>query len=298
MSDGPNDAEPPQRSTLRDRLARLVGLDSPDEPAVAPVGAAPSTLRQRAKEFETAVVGDVMTSRVDVAALEVMTPLEDVLKLFAKEAHSRMPVYRDSLDEPLGFVHIKDVVAELGRTGWSAEALAQRPLDRLRRDILFVPQSMRLPDLLVQMQARRTHIALVVDEYGGIDGVVCLEDLVEEIVGDIEDEHDSIIPAIQRCGRQVWDVDGLADIEDVERETRLILALESSEAEVDTIGGLIAVLAGRVPATGDTVLHPAGPVFEIVAADPKRVMRVRLRAAPKPTVLADDKTLAIDRRDA
>ena len=298
MSDGPNDAEPPPRSTLRDRLARLVGLETSEEPELASVGGAQTTLRQRAKEFETAVVGDVMTSRVDVAALEVMTTLEDVLKLFAKEAHSRMPVYRDSLDEPLGFVHIKDVVAELGRTGWGAEALAQRPLDRLRRDILFVPQSMRLPDLLIQMQARRIHIALVVDEYGGIDGVVCLEDVVEEIVGDIEDEHDSIIPAIQRCGRQVWDVDGLADIEDVERETRLTLALESSEADVDTIGGLISVLAGRVPATGDIILHPAGPVFEIVAADPKRVMRVRLRAAPKPPVLADDKSLAIDRRDA
>jgi CBS domain containing-hemolysin-like protein len=296
MPEGPDDAEPPQRS-LVDRLARLVGLEMPDDPVPAPVDGAPSTLRQRAKAFEKAVVGDVMTSRVDVAALEVTMTLEDVLKLFAKDAHSRMPLYRDSLDEPLGFIHIKDVVAELGRTGWSAEALAQRPLDRLKRDILFVPQSMRLPDLLVQMQARRTHIALVVDEYGGIDGVVCLEDLIEEIVGDIEDEHDSVVPSIQRCGRQVWDVDGLAYIEDVERETRLTLALDNSEAEVDTIGGLVSVLAGRVPATGDIISHPLGPVFEIVAADPKRVMRVRLRATPKPAALADGKTVAIDRRE-
>ncbi|MEP7210491.1 MAG: hemolysin family protein [Alphaproteobacteria bacterium] len=297
MPEGPDDAEPPQRS-LVDRLARLVGFETPDDPEPSSADARPSTLRQRAKEFEKAVVGDVMTSRVDVAALEVTMTLEDVLKLFARDAHSRMPVYRDSLDEPLGFVHIKDVVAELGRTGWSAEALAQRPLDRLKRDILFVPQSMRLPDLLVQMQARRTHIALVVDEYGGIDGVVCLEDLVEEIVGDIADEHDSIVPAIQRCGRQVWDIDGLADIEDVERETRLTLALDNSEAEVDTIGGLVSVLAGRVPATGETIVHPAGPVFEVVAADPRRVMRVRLRATPKPAALADDKAIAIDRREA
>jgi CBS domain containing-hemolysin-like protein len=297
MPEGPDDAEPPQRS-LVDRLARLVGLEGGDDDPPAPADGSPSTLRQRAKEFEKAVVGDVMTSRVDVAALEVTMTLEDVLKLFAKEAHSRMPVYRDTLDEPLGFVHIKDVVAELGRTGWSAEAVQRRPLDRLKREILFVPQSMRLPDLLVQMQARRTHMALVVDEYGGIDGLVCLEDLVEEIVGDIEDEHDSIIPAIQRCGRQVWDVDGLADIEDVERETKLSLELESSEAEVDTIGGLVSVLAGRVPATGETIVHPAGPVFEVIAADPRRVTRVRLRATPRPAMLADDKTLAIDRRNA
>jgi CBS domain containing-hemolysin-like protein len=294
MPEGPDDE--PQPLSLVDRLARLVGLETPDDPA-APVNGSPSTLRQRAKEFETAVVGDVMTSRVDVAALEVTMTLEDVLKLFAREAHSRMPLYRDTLDEPLGFIHIKDVVAELGRIGWNAEALAQRPLERLKRDILFVPQSMRLPDLLVQMQTRRTHIALVVDEYGGIDGVVCLEDVVEEIVGDIEDEHDSTAPAIQRCGRQVWDVDGLADIEDVERETRLTLALESFEAEVDTIGGLVSVLAGRVPAMGDVIAHPAGPVFEVMAADPKRVMRVRLRATAKPAALADGKTVAIDRRE-
>jgi CBS domain containing-hemolysin-like protein len=296
MPEGPDDAEPPQRS-LVDRLARLVGLDAPEGPAAPAADGATSTLRQRAKEFETAIVGDVMTSRVDVAALEVTMTLEDALKLFAKEAHSRMPLYRDTLDEPLGFIHIKDVVAELGRTGWSAEALAQRPLERLKRDMLFVPQSMRLPDLLVQMQTRRTHMALVVDEYGGIDGVVCLEDVVEEIVGDIEDEHDSVVPAIQRCGRQAWDVDGLAYIDAVERETKLALTLADSEAEVDTIGGLATLLAGRVPATGDTIVHPAGPIFEITAADPKRVMRLRLRAAPKPAALADGKTVAIDRRE-
>jgi CBS domain containing-hemolysin-like protein len=297
MPEGPDDTEPQQRS-LVDRLARLVGFETPDDPVPAAADAPPSTLRQRAKAFEKAVVGDVMTSRVDVAALEVMMTLEDVLKLFAKDAHSRMPLYRDTLDEPLGFIHIKDVVAELGRIGWNADALVQRPLDRLKRDILFVPQSMRLPDLLIQMQARRTHIALVVDEYGGTDGVVCLEDLIEEIVGDIEDEHASVVPSIQRCGRQAWDVDGLADIEDVERETKLTLALESSEAEVDTIGGLVSVLAGRVPATGDVIPHPLGPVFEIIAADPRRVMRVRLRATPKAAaVLADGKTDALDRRE-
>lgn len=296
MPEGPDDAEPPQRSRLR-ALARLVGLESPEDTARAHTDSAPTSLRQRAKAFESATVGDVMTSRVDVAALEVTMTLEDVLGLFAREAHSRMPVYRDSLDEPLGFVHIKDVVAELGRTGWSAQALAQQPLDRLKREVLFVPQSMRLPDLLVQMQARRIHIALVVDEYGGIDGVVCLEDLIEEIVGDIEDEHDSIVPTIQRTGRQIWDIDALADIDDVERETHLPLALESSEAEVDTIGGLVSVLAGRVPAVGDIIAHPAGPIFEILAADPRRVMRVRLRATARPAALANGETGAIDRRE-
>lgn len=298
MPDGPDDPEPPQRSTLTQRLARLVGFQPTQEATATPTTEGPpNLLPQRIQAFETATVADVLTSRVDLAAVEVMTPLEDVLKLFAEKAHSRMPVYRDSLDEPLGFIHIKDVVAELMRTGWSPQALASRPLARLMRDILFVPPSMRLPDLLVQMQGRRIHIALVVDEYGGIDGVVCLEDVVEEIVGDIEDEHDSIVPVVQRRGRMVWDVDGLADIDDVERATGLTLAVEPFAGEVDTIGGLVSALAGRVPATGDVIAHPGGPVFEVVAADGRRVSRVRLRATEKPAALADSTPGALDRRE-
>jgi CBS domain containing-hemolysin-like protein len=222
-----------------------------------------------------------------------------VLNLFAQEAHSRMPVYRDSLDEPLGFVHIKDVVTELVRLGWNAETLASRPLERLLRDIMFVPGSTRLPDLLVQMQASRIHIALVVDEYGGTGGMVCLEDLVEQIVGEIEDEHDEAKPLVTRRGRSVWDVDGLASIVDAERETGLHLAVEDFETDVDTIGGLVSALAGKVPAAGDIIEHPGGSKFEVVDADPRRVIRVRLRA-PKPqsAVLAEGETAAVDRSEA
>src|SRR5262249_36088757 len=157
---------------------------------------------------------------------------------------------------------------------------------------MFVPESTRLPDLLVQMQASRIHIALVVDEYGGTGGMGCLEDLVEQIVGDIEDGHDETKPLVMRRGRNLWGVDGVAGIAETERETGLPLAVEDSEAEVDTIGGLVAVLAGRVLSAGDSIQHPRGPQIEVISADPRRVMRVRLRAPrpAQPPALAEGKT--------
>jgi CBS domain containing-hemolysin-like protein len=297
----PGDGAPPQRATLRERLARLIA-GAPVEPAMVVAAGQqppPAAIRLRLKEFETASVRDVMTSRVDIAAVDVGATLGDVLNLFALEAHSRMPVYRDSLDEPLGFVHIKDVVAEIVRAGWSSEALASRPLERLVRDIMFVPGSTRLPDLLVQMQASRIHIALVVDEYGGTGGMVCLEDLVEQIVGDIEDEHDEARPLVLRRGKSVWEVDGLAPITDAERETGLQLAVEDFEMDVDTVGGLVSALAGKVPQAGDQIDHPRGPKIEVIAADPRRVIRVRLRGPrPQPPVLAENTSVAVDRTDA
>jgi CBS domain containing-hemolysin-like protein len=291
--------DPPQRVTIRERIARLIAGEAQpvlQEQPHPPTGQSQSAIRSRVKVFETASVRDVMTSRVEISAVEANATLGQVLDLFATEAHSRMPVYRDSLDTPLGFIHIKDVVAEGVRGNWSAEALASHPVERLVRDIMFVPESTRLPDLLVQMQASRIHIALVVDEYGGTGGMVCLEDLVEQIVGDIEDEHDEVKPAIVRRGRNLWEVDGLAGIAETERETGLPLSLEDFEDEIDTIGGLVAALAGRVLAAGDSIEHPRGPRIEVVEADPRRVIRVRLRS-PKPAqpaTLAESKTSTVD----
>lgn len=293
----PNDGEPPQRETLRTRLARLIagGPEPEAHPTSVSPAASPSAIRLRLKEFETSSVRDVMTSRVDIAAVEVTANIGQVLGVFATEAHSRMPVFRDSIDEPLGFIHIKDVVTEGVRRGWSPDLLAS-PIEKLVREIMFVPESILLPDLLIQMQSSRIHIAIVVDEYGGTGGMVCLEDLVEGIVGDIEDEHDDARPKVARRGRSIWDVDALATIEHVERETGLPLYVDEFESEVETIGGLVAALGGRVLQAGESIEHPRGPVIEVLTADPRRVIRLRIRAAkPAPATLADDKAAAIDR---
>lgn len=292
-----NDGEPPQRQTLRTRLARLIaGVPEPEvRPAISDPAASPTAIRLRLKEFETSSVRDVMTSRVDIAAVEVTSTIGEVLGEFATEAHSRMPVFRESIDEPVGFIHIKDVVAEGVRRGWTPDLLAS-PIEKLVRELMFVPESIRLTDLLIQMQASRIHIAIVVDEYGGTGGMVCLEDLVEGIVGDIEDEHDDARPKVARRGRSIWDVDGLATIEHVERETGLPLYVDEFEADVETIGGLVAALGGRVLQAGESIEHPRGPVIEVLTADPRRVIRLRIRAAkPAPAALAEDKTAAIDR---
>ena len=295
----PNDGEPPQRGSFRQRLARLIaGQAESVTPALANSTAvtAPTAIRLRLKEFETATVRDVMTSRIEIAAVEIDATLGDLMNLFATEAHSRMPVYRDSLDEPLGFVHIKDVVAEGVSRGWTADTLASKPLERLLREIMFVPESTPLPDLLVRMQASRIHIALVIDEYGGTGGLVCLEDLVEQIVGDIDDEHDEAPPLIARRGKSSWEVAGLATIDEVVRQTGLPVLVEDFETEVDTFGGLISAIAGRVPAAGETIEHPRGLTIEIIEADPRRVIRAKLRGPrAAPSALAEGKSAAVDR---
>ncbi|MEM1147253.1 MAG: CBS domain-containing protein, partial [Pseudomonadota bacterium] len=181
---------------MSDGRRGLFGLfkknDSSDpEPAASdPATPTLTEMQRRIADFERARVEDVMIPRSEMIAVELTTSLDDLIKLYAEEAHSRLPVYRETLDDPVGVVHIRDVMAEIARANGTAPEADDAPLERLRRDILFVPPSMPLPDLLVKMQTSRTHLALVVDEYGGTDGLVSLEDLVEEIVGDIEDEHD------------------------------------------------------------------------------------------------------------
>ena len=236
----------------------------------------PSEMRLRVGEFEQARVRDVMIPRVEISAIDLDSTLAEVLSFFADNAHSRAPVYRGTLDDPVGFVHLKDIVSEISRDG-SEENLQSTPLSRLKREILYVPASVRLPDLMVKMQSSRIHIALVVDEYGGTDGLVSLEDLVEQIVGDIEDEHDEDTAYIAGKGLNVWEADARALIEDFEGEADRALALENFEDEIDTLGGLVFALAGRVPQRGEIIEHPAGVDFEIVDADQRRIKRLRIR---------------------
>ena len=277
-------------------MARLKGAFAREEPA-APDGAAPPDPRREAASqarvlnaarFDTLRVDDVMVPRADIIAVQIDTPLDDLAKLFAEAAHSRLPVYRETLDEPVGVVHIKDVLRhlaeELGDNGSAPWARADgRVLHSIVRPVLFAPPSMPAADLLLRMQTRRVHMAVVVDEFGGTDGLVTLEDLVEEIVGDIEDEHDEAdAPTIRPRGAQMWDVDARAPIEDLEELCARELVLPEAAEEVDTLGGLVFALAGRVPERGEIIIHPQGVEFEVIDADPRRVKRMIVRAKEPP----------------
>ena len=217
---------------------------------------------------------DVMVPRSDIVAVEESVALDDLVKAFREANHSRLPVYRETLDDPRGMVHIKDVV------GWIAETpgAGQRGnfnLARIRREILYVPPSMPAIDLLLKMQASRVHMALVIDEYGGTDGLVTIEDLVEEIVGEIEDEHDEAErPDLVRRPDGLIDATARAEIGDLEDMLGLSLVSEEREDELDTLGGLVFDMLGRVPQRGEVVVHPAGVEFEIADADPRRIKRL------------------------
>ena len=230
-------------------------------------------------EFGELRVEDVMVPRADIVALDQNTTLAETLAMCGEEAHSRMPIFRDTLDDPIGMVHIKDILSWLARHG-EAEAAATFDLRKLRRDLLFVPPSMSALDLLLKMQTTRHHLALVIDEYGGTDGLVSIEDLVEQIVGDIEDEHDvEQGPILHKRPNGDVDADARAPIEDLEEMIGLSLVDEDSEDDVDTLGGLVVALLGRVPQRGELVSHPSGLQFEVKDADPRRVKKLLIRTS-------------------
>jgi CBS domain containing-hemolysin-like protein len=218
---------------------------------------------------------DVMVPRADILAVEAKTSLKDLIDLFISCGHSRLPVYRGSLDDVIGIVHIKDLLVVLGQS---------KPfnLPRLARRVQFVAPSMRVTDLLLEMRLRRSHLALVVDEYGGIDGLITIEDLVEQIVGEIEDEHDhSVDPDLIVRPDGVIEADARTPIEEFEELVGPVLTEEERE-EVDTLGGLVFFIAGRVPSRGELIIHPGGFEFEVVDADPRRVKRLRVHRTVTP----------------
>jgi len=227
--------------------------------------------------FGEARVEDVMVPRADIVAVDQDEPLEDLIKVFCDAGHSRLPVFRETLDDPLGMYHIKDllplILDEMADKKSQANALAKR-----RRPVLFVPPSMPALDLFLKMQTTRTHMALVIDEYGGTDGLVTIEDLVEEIVGEIEDEHDNEEgPLIDKLGENTFLVDARAPIEDLEELVGAKLILDQEDEDLETVGGLIFSTIDRVPERGELISHPAGLEFEILDADPRKVKKLRVQ---------------------
>ncbi len=214
---------------------------------------------------------DVMIPRADIIAMRHDVTLDEAITQIRREGHSRLPVYRDQLDDIIGMIHIKDVFAYVGRPEeFKLEAILRRPL-------LIAPQIPVL-DLLLQMRQAHMHLALVVDEYGGIDGLVTIEDLVETIVGDISDEHDEIMgPMVTERGDGSLDMDARLPVEDFEARLGQVLTEDERDADIDTIGGLVFTLAGRVPSKGEVISHPSGFEFRVLDSDARRIRRLRVR---------------------
>jgi CBS domain containing-hemolysin-like protein len=236
----------------------------------------------KAASFDRLSVRDVMVPRADITAVDLEMTLGEVARMFEEHQHSRMPVYAENLDTPVGFVHVKDILSLLipDEDGAAKAKLDELVLSRLKRDLLYVPISMKLPNLLLQMRAKRCHMALVIDEYGGTDGLVTIEDLVEEIIGDIDDEHDDLNQdLIVDTGNGVWEADARVELDDFSARAGVDFALEDMEDDIDTLGGLVFALAGRVPPRGEILHHPTGYDFEVIDADPRRIKRVRIRSA-------------------
>ena len=229
-------------------------------------------------------VGDVMVPRADIVAVGEDIRLPELIKLFRDGVHSRLPVYRASLDDVLGFVHIKDLLEFWDR----AKTFNLR---RIVREILFVPASMLVVDLLLKMRLTRVHLAIVVDEYGGSDGLVSIEDLVEEIVGEIEGEHARVqgpMFTVKADGSIL--AQGRAPVSDLEERLGVALVPEEHEEEIESVGGLLVSLAGRVPMRGELIAHPTGLEFEVLDSDPRRVKRVRIAGVGRLTKAAEEQS--------
>ena len=273
--------EPDLRELIEDALAR----SKSETLSVQERG-----MLRRILRFGQLTVEDVMVPRADIIAVDDSITIDELMRVFRQAEHSRLPVYRETLDDPRGMIHIRDlmswITAEAELAGGERLNLGKVDLQRsigtmnITRDLLYVPGSMSVLDLLPKMQTARVHLALVVDEYGGTDGLVSIEDLVEEVVGEIEDEHDVAEEAMIREDPRLGLIaDARTPIEDLARHLGVELVTPEQEEDIDTIGGLVFSLAGRIPARGELVRHPSGIEFEVLEADPRRIKKLRIHKA-------------------
>lgn len=281
-------------TSLRDDLA--VALTTDNEKDTALFSPEERTMLHNILRLREARVDDVMIPRSEIKALEINTPLGEALQCFAKIGHSRVPVYAETLDDPRGMIHIRDILNYMTRFIVNSVQTEQKPdllqlnhthlhtpigeLD-LIRTVLFVPSSMMASKLLTRMQTTRTQMALVIDEHGGTDGLVSMEDIVELVVGDIEDEHDNVDNAIVREPNNKWLVDARTELEDVEKALGPDFIVGELGDEVDTIGGLIVSILDRIPAKGEVIEAVPGYRFRILEADKRRIKRLRIFRTPE-----------------
>ncbi len=258
------------------RIVEALSPSDTPENVLPTAGYAPPTEARGMMNLRRMRVEDVMIPKADIVAVAVTISRDDLVQVFREAGLTRLPVFDGTLDTPIGFVNLKDFALTHGFNGES-KTFALRDL---ARTLLFVPPSMPLGVLLQKMQAERIHMALVIDEYGGTDGLVTIEDLIEQVVGEIEDEHDAdehILWTQEKPG--VYMVESKAPLDDFEAEIGMPLTEHEGidEEDIETLGGLVFMLAGHVPARGEVIKHPEGPEFEVVEADPRRIKRLRVR---------------------
>ena len=265
---------PTPEPTLRESIAELMSEAAEEAGTATP----PSELNRHERalihnvlRLRGTTADDVMIPRADIVAMRADLTLEQAIEQIRDDGHSRLPVYREQLDDIIGMVHVKDVFAYVGRPdAFALEAIMRKPL--------MVAPRIRVLDLLLQMRQQRMHMALVVDEYGGIDGLVTIEDLVETITGDIADEHDDEeVPMIAERPDGALDLNARLPVAAFEERLGPILTEDEREADIDTVGGLVFTLAGRVPTRGEVISHPSGLEFRILDADARRIRRLRAR---------------------
>jgi CBS domain containing-hemolysin-like protein len=269
-----------EAATIRESLEEVIEESERESPALS---AQERVMLGNLLRFGELKVADVMVPRAEIVAADETVGLSELLTLFREAQHSRLPVFRETLDDPTGLIHVKDVMGLLEAEADGAYCLSPHAkISSLRRPILFAPPSMRALDLLVKMQASHTHLALVIDEYGGTDGLVSIEDIIEQIVGDIFDEHDEVTAALKPdAGGYI--ADARMDLEDFKTDTGHDFLVGDGEdaPDIDSLGGLVVSLLGRVPQRGEIVTHPDGSEFQVLEADPRRVRKLRV-TLPKP----------------
>ncbi|HKQ44686.1 MAG TPA: hemolysin family protein [Rhizomicrobium sp.] len=263
-------------AAMRESLEEVIEESERESPALS---AQERVMLGNLLRFGELKVGDVMVPRAEIVAVDETIGLTDLMQLFREAQHSRLPVFRETLDDPTGLIHVKDVLGLLEGNAEGAYCLSPHArIGALLRPILFAPPSMRALDLLLKMQASHTHLALVIDEYGGTDGLVSIEDIIEEIVGDIADEHDEDAAVLKPDGNG-FIADARMDLDDFKAQTGHDLLVDGGEEDIediDSLGGLVVWLLGRLPQRGEIVNHPDGTEFLVLEADPRRVRRLRV----------------------
>ena len=262
--------------TLREEIEEAIDEAEDARPIAGDLSPAERQMLRNLLHFGEQTAGDICVTRGDIISVPSSISFDDLVRAFAEAGHSRLPVYGESLDDVIGMIHIKDVFVA------SIEPGRDRSLAALMREPLFVPESMGVIELLARMRQQRIHLAIVVDEFGGTEGLVTIEDVVEEIVGDIEDEHDEAEAGmLTMVDDGVWDADARLELDELAQAVDP--RLSSDEDEVDTVGGLVFLLAGHIPTKGECVTHPSGWTIEALDSDPRKILRVRLHAPERAT---------------